>query len=119
MATEGIKGLLVETRDYQATRTFWISMGFQNVFETDHGSGQFVHPGGGPYVFVNQVAEGTAPTLHPILGVADADAFGPDPAPEFKKPFAPEHWGTIHALVADPDGRNVALDAPQRQDGQG
>lgn len=119
MATQGIKGLLVETRDYQATKTFWTSMGFQNVFETDHGSGQFVHPGGGPYVFVNQVGQGVTPTLHPILGVADAEAFAPEPAPTFNKPFAAEHWGTMHALLRDPDGRNVAVDAPQKPADQG
>ncbi len=113
MATQGIAGLLVETHDYEATKVFWTSLGFNNVFETGHGSGQFVHPGGGPYVFVNQVAADIPVTLHPILKVADAAAFAPDPAPEFAKPFAAEHWGTMHALLRDPDGRNVALDAPQ------
>ena len=113
MATQGIKGFLVETRDFGATKVFWTSMGFQCVFETGHGSGQFVHPAGGPYVFVNEVADAAAPlTLHPILGVEDAAGFAPTPAPEFAKPFVKEHWGVMHALLRDPDGRNVALDAP-------
>jgi len=114
MATTGIKGLLVETRDFEATKTFWTSLGFECVFETDHGSGQFTHPGGGPYVFVNQVDDTHEPiTLHPILGVEDSARFAPEPAPEFAKRWVKEHWGVMHALLRDPDGRNVALDAPE------
>jgi hypothetical protein len=51
VATEGIQGLHVETRNYGATAAFWASLGFKSTFETDHGSGQWVHPAGGPYVF--------------------------------------------------------------------
>ena len=40
MATEGFLGYYVETRDYNATAAFWKSLGFENVFETDHESGQ-------------------------------------------------------------------------------
>jgi hypothetical protein len=44
VTTDGIKGLHVETRNYGATATFWASLGFKSSFETDHGSGQWVHP---------------------------------------------------------------------------
>ena len=73
MATEGFLGLYVETRNYGATAAFWSSLGFEPAFETGHGSGQWEHPGGGPYVFINE-QHGSALSTYPILGVADADA---------------------------------------------
>ena len=45
MATEGIEGLYIETRNYGATASFWASLGFTSAFETDHGSGQWIDPG--------------------------------------------------------------------------
>ena len=54
MATEGIEGYYVMTRNYGATASFWRSLGFESVFETDHGSGQWVNPAGGPYVFIDE-----------------------------------------------------------------
>jgi hypothetical protein len=111
VATEGFEGFYVETRNYGATASFWASLGFKNTFETDHGSGQWEHPGGGPYVFINEQHDGELET-HPILRVQDATTFAPDRAPEFVQPFTPEHWGVVEALIRDPDGRNVSLQAP-------
>ncbi|HEV2369726.1 MAG TPA: hypothetical protein VGR90_07610 [Acidimicrobiales bacterium] len=111
MATEGFEGYYVETRNYGATAAFWASLGFKNVFETDHGSGQWVHPAGGPYVFINEQHDAELGT-HPILGVADATAFAPDRPAEFAQPFTPQHWGVVEALIRDPDGRPVSLQAP-------
>lgn len=111
MATDGIVGFYIETRNYGATAAFWSSLGFENVFETDHGSGQFQHPGGGPYVFVSEQL-GDPLELHPVLWVNDAEAFAPQRAPEYVMPFTPEHWGAAQALIRDPDGRQVSLQAP-------
>lgn len=111
MATEGIQGIYVETRNYGATAAFWKSLGFTSTFETDHGSGQWVHPSGGPYVFIAEQHDGDL-TTHPILAVADAAAFAPDRAPEYVRPFEPQHWGVTEAIVRDPDGREVSLQAP-------
>ena len=111
MATEGFEGFYVETRNYGATAAFWESLGFTNVFETDHGSGQWVHPSGGPYVFVNEQL-GEPLETHPILRVADSTEFAPVRAPEYAQPFTPEHWGVVEAFLRDPDGRNVSLQAP-------
>ena len=111
MATEGFEGFYVETRNYGATAAFWSSMGFKNVFETDHGSGQWAHPAGGPYVFINERHDGELET-HPILRVADATSFAPDRQPDFAQQFTPEHWGAVVALIRDPDGRTVSLQAP-------
>ncbi|EME99827.1 VOC family protein [Streptomyces mobaraensis NBRC 13819 = DSM 40847] len=111
MTTDGIEGFLVETRNYGATAAFWKSLGFESVLETDHGSGQWRHPAGGPYVFIVEQHERELVT-RPVLTVADADAFAPARTPEFAQPFTPTHWGVRQALVLDPDGRAVALEAP-------
>ena len=111
MATEGIEGLYVETRNYGATAAFWASLGFERAFETDHGSGQWVHPAGGPYVFINEQHDAELST-HPVLRVADAAAFAPARPADFVRPFTAEHWGVLEAVVADPDGRPVSLQAP-------
>ena len=86
-------------------------MGFENVFETDHGSGQWAHPSGGPYVFINEQQDADLGS-HPILRVADSTSFHPDPPVDVAQQFTPEHWGVVEALVRDPDGRIVSLQAP-------
>ena len=111
MATDGFAGFYIETRNYGATAAFWKSLGFQSMFETDHGSGQWVHPSGGPYVFIAETHEGELET-HPILAVADAAGFAPERAPDFIRPFEPQHWGMTEAILRDPDGRAVSLQAP-------
>ena len=111
MATEGFIGFYVETRSYADTAAFWSSLGFENVFETGHGSGQWRHPSGGPYVFVNEQHDAPLQT-HPILGVADSTSFAPTRAPDFARPFTPQHWDVTEALIRDPDGREVSLQAP-------
>ena len=112
MATEGFAGLYVETRNYGATAAFWGSLGFRSSFETDHGSGQWEHPAGGPYVFISERQSGDDLETYPILDVADSTTFAPDRAPDFARPFEPQHWGVVEALVRDPDGRTVGLHAP-------
>ena len=111
MATEGFEGFYVETRNYGATAAFWASLGFANTFETDHGSGQWEHPHGGPYVFINEQHE-TELESHPILHVVDSTTFAPDRTPDFAEPFAAQHWGVMAATILDPDGRQLGLHAP-------
>lgn len=111
MATDGIVGLYIETRNYGATAAFWASLGYTSLFETDHGSGQWVHPAGGPYVFIAEQLDRELET-HPVLAVADAASFAPTRAVDYAQPFTPQHWGVTEALVRDPDGRVVSLQAP-------
>ncbi|GAA4986163.1 glyoxalase/bleomycin resistance/dioxygenase family protein [Yinghuangia aomiensis] len=117
MATEGIEGFLVETRNYGATAAFWKSLGFRSVLETEHGSGHWAHPSGGPYVFIVEQQDREL-TTYPVLKVADSAAFAPEREPDFAQPFTPTHWGVDQALVRDPDGRIVALEAPLPEDRQ-
>jgi hypothetical protein len=112
VATEGFVGIYMETRNYGATAAFWESLGFKNDFETDHQSGQWRHPSGGPYVFIAE-RQGSEPlTTYPMLWVADADAFAPARPLDYAEEFKPEHWGVLAAIVRDPDGRQVGLQAP-------
>ena len=62
-------------------------------------------------MFINEQQDAELET-HPILRVADSTTFAPDRAPDFAQPFTPEHWGVVEALLRDPDGRNVSLQAP-------
>lgn len=109
MSTRGFEGFYISTRNYGATVAFWRSMGFTVEFETGHGSGQLRHPNGGPFIFVAEVD--TTPELHPVLGVEDAAAFQPSRPLDVAEEFAPTHWGTLEAVVRDPDGRLVRLSA--------
>lgn len=115
MATEGVEGFHVETRNYGATAAFWASLGFRNTFESGDGSGQWVHPAGGPYVLIVEQYE-AEPRMYPVLRVASPEAFAPQRPLEFAQPFAARHWGVLEALVADPDGRTVSLEAPMPED---
>ena len=113
MATEGFLGYSVETRDYTATAALWKSLGYENVFDTDHGSGQWRHPNGGPYILIAEQHDKELRT-HPILQVADSASFAPKAQTlNFDRAFEPQHWGVVEAMVLDPDGREVSLQAPQ------
>ena len=113
MPTEGFLGYYVETRDYAATAAFWKSLGYENVFETDHESGQWIHPAGGPYVFIAEQHDRDL-TTHPILKVLDSAEFAPKATMlNFDRAFEAQHWGVVEAMILDPDGREVSLQAPQ------
>src|SRR5690349_14287291 len=94
VATEGIEGLSIVTRNYGATAAFWGSMGYKNVYETDHGSGTWEHPNGGPYVFIQEQHDGELQWT-PILRVADSTTFSPSREVTYEEHFHPEHWGVM------------------------
>jgi len=112
MTTKGIQGLLLETHNWGKTVAFWQSLGYEIEFETDHHSGQLRHPDGGPYLFIAERPPEQA--LKVIAGVAveDAEAFVPPKSGTVKSAFKKEHWGALQMLLLDPDGREVAVDAP-------
>ncbi|MGK5639762.1 hypothetical protein ACSNOK_15830 [Streptomyces sp. URMC 126] len=51
--------------------------------------------------------------------VVDAEAFAPARAAEFAEAFTPTHWGVRQALVLNPDGRTVVLEAPLQEGHRG
>jgi hypothetical protein len=114
MKTDGIDGILIETHNWGKTVAFWKDLGYEVEFETDHHSGRLRHPRGGPYVFVAERPP-TQP-LQVVLGVAVADAaqFTPPSTGTVLRPFEKQHWPALQMLVADPDGRQLAVEAPLR-----
>jgi hypothetical protein len=112
MKTNGIEVILVETHNWGSSVAFWQDLGYEVEFETDHHSGRLRHPHGGPYIFLAE-----RPDHHPLqvmLGVEVAD-----PA-QFKLPrggtvvrqFEKQHWPALQMLLADPDGRQLSVEAP-------
>ena len=47
-----------------------------------------------------------------MLKVADSGSFSPNRELDYIQPFTAEHWGTMMAMVRDPDGRIVSFQAP-------
>ncbi|HEY2516203.1 MAG TPA: hypothetical protein VGI39_35270 [Polyangiaceae bacterium] len=112
MTTKGIDVLLIETHNWGKSVAFWKSLGYELEFETDHHSGQLRHPAGGPRLFVAERPPGHVLQVVPGLSVEDAAAFAPPASGQVKRPFIREHWGALQMLLADPDGREVAIEAP-------
>ncbi|WP_437656051.1 VOC family protein [Sorangium sp. So ce1182] len=112
MATEGIEGLLVETHNWGKTVAFWQGLGFELELETDHHSGRLRHPRGGPTIFVAERPPGQALKLVPVVSVADAAQFSPPSAGSVVRPFEAQHWQVLEMLLADPDGRQLSVQAP-------
>lgn len=70
-----------------------------------------MHPASGPYAFIREQHDADL-VIRPVLRVTDSTAFAPDREPEFVQPFTAQHWGMAEALIRDPDGRTVSLEAP-------
>jgi hypothetical protein len=112
MKTKGISEILIETHNWGRTVAFWKDLGYELEFETDHHSGRLCHPGGGPSLFVAERPEDRV--LRVVLGVAVADAarFTPPRSGTVERPFEKQHWPALQMLLADPDGRQLAVEAP-------
>jgi hypothetical protein len=46
------------------------------------------------------------------LKVADAAKFTPPRGGSVSRPFEPQHWPALQMMLADPDGRDLAVEAP-------
>lgn len=115
MSTSGVDHIFIETRDWSATVAFWRRLGFELEFETDHHSGLLRHPLGGTYLFVAEQLD-RAIEQQICLSVPDAAACALD-GMDVEAPFRAEHWGVMEAVVRDPDGRRVSLQAPLGEGG--
>jgi uncharacterized glyoxalase superfamily protein PhnB len=111
MATTGVDHLYFETRSWDRSVAFWKELGYEVEFATDHGSGMLRHPAGGPTVFLAEQSDEDPLATAVYLGVADAAALAAGTI-EVVRPFTPTHWGTQVAIVRDPDGRELRLEAP-------
>jgi hypothetical protein len=118
MKSKGITEILIETESWGSTVAFWQDLGYEIEFETDHHSGRLRHPAGGPSIFVAERPHGHA--LQLVLGVAvdDAGRFMPPRGSTIVRPFEKQHWPALQMLLADPDGRQVAVEAPLPSSGK-
>ena len=112
MTTKGIDVLLFETHNFGKTVSFWKSLGYELEFETDHQSGRLRHPAGGPALFIAERPPGHVLQVVPGLSVESAAAFEPPKSGSVQRPFIVEHWGALQSLLLDPDGRQIAIEAP-------
>jgi len=112
METKGIEGLLVETHNWGKTVAFWQGLGYVLEFETDHHSGQLRHPRGGPFLFIAERPPEQALKLVPMVAVEDAARFSPPSSATVLRPFEMQHWPALEMLLADPDGRELSVQAP-------
>ena len=108
----GIEGILIETHNCGKTVAFWKDLGYEVEVETDHHSGQLRHPRGGPYIFIAE-----RPQDHPLqvvlgVGVAEASQFTPPRSGTVMRPFEKQHWPALQMILADPDSRHIAVEAP-------
>jgi hypothetical protein len=112
MATEGIGGFVVETHNWGKSVAFWEGLGFKLEFETDHNSGQLRHPAGGPWVFIAEHLDVEAPKIYPVIVATDAGTFEAPAAGALEESFQARHWNVMEALLRDPDGRHISVQAP-------
>jgi hypothetical protein len=108
----GIEGLLFETHNWGKAVSFWQALGFELEFETDHHSGQLRHPAGGPYLFIAERPRTQHLQIVPAVAVKDAAQFTPPSSASVIHPFEKQHWPALQMLLADPDGRQVGVNAP-------
>jgi hypothetical protein len=111
VATRGVEGLIIQTRNWGKTVAFWQALGYQVEFETGRNSGRLEHPAGGPYLFIVERPD-PHPEIQPLVATSDTDGFEPPLAGTIEQPFTDMHWGAAQMLLRDPDGRHVSIQAP-------
>jgi hypothetical protein len=112
MKSKGITEILIETHNWGRTVAFWRDPGYVLEFETDHHSGRLRHPSGGPAIFVAERPEAHPLQVMPGVAVTDAGLFVPPRSGSLVRKFKKQHWQAQQMLLADPDGRHVAVEAP-------
>jgi hypothetical protein len=112
MTTDGIEAVFLETHNWGTAARFFIALGYELEFETDHHSGQLRHPRGGPYIFVAERPATQALKVVFAIGVADAEGFTPPRAATVVRGFEPQHFPVLEMVLADPDGRELSVHAP-------
>jgi len=74
VASDGVHRPVHRDTHYGATGAFWSSLGYENTFETDHGSG-FNGSTRRRSVCLHRRAAGEPLETHPIIGVSDSLSF--------------------------------------------
>ncbi len=114
MTSRGVEYVFIETQNWGATVAFWKRFGYDLEFETDHHSGMLSHPGGKPTLFVAE-RPGEQPEMQLCVDISDAASIDLGDLP-VEKQWTAEHWNVMEAIIRDPDGRRVSLQAPLPDD---
>jgi hypothetical protein len=112
VTTEGIEAVFLETHNWGTAARFFLALGIELEFETDHNSGQ-LRNGDGPSIFIAEIPADRQPRMRIVLDVPDADGVQLDPVVDVVAPFEETHYGTLEMTVRDPDGRDWILQAPR------
>lgn len=107
MNVQGIHHLHLRTTDWHRSVAFWRDLGF-TLEDADGHAGRLRPPGGGPYIWLEAVPEGTQ--LDPEVYLAVSEPSSPGDAVDVVSSFTPSHWGTRVMEVRDPDGRTFHLE---------
>ncbi|MEM9386668.1 MAG: hypothetical protein AAGA68_16535 [Pseudomonadota bacterium] len=107
MAIKGLEYLYMETHDWEGSKAFWQSLGFELIMSLGT-AGKFVHPESEGAVFLEQVSEDREPAMRIYL---TGDRHAPVPVPEasVSAPWSQSHWGSHLLELVDPDGRPVIV----------
>ena len=107
MPADSIHHIYIETHNWGKSVAFWRALGFQ--LDDDRGTSGLLRPaGGGPYIYLAEVAADRKPAVELYLSATDETA--PQRPAEVVAPYAATHWGTREMTVRDPDGRLVKLE---------
>jgi hypothetical protein len=112
MGTNGVEGLIIQTRNWGKAVAFWQALGYRVEFETGRNSGRLEHPAGGPYLFIVERPDSHDPEIQPLVGTSDTHSFEPPSAGIVDQPFTDMPWGAAQMLLRDPDGRHISIQAP-------
>jgi catechol 2,3-dioxygenase-like lactoylglutathione lyase family enzyme len=117
MTTDGIEAVFLETHNWGTAARFFLALGYELEFETDHHSGQLRNEIGPP-VFIAEVPEDQPVGTQIVFRAPSADGFAVTDLEaaggEVVSPFEATHWGTEQMVVRDPDGRQWSVQAPRR-----
>lgn len=107
MAVDGIDHMYLPTTNWGKSVAFWTELGF-TLEDVSGESGTLRPAGGGPYLYLEEVPEGTR--LDPEIYFRVSEGFAPGPPVEVVTSFTPTHWGTRVMDVEDVDGRVFHLE---------
>jgi hypothetical protein len=114
MTTDGIEAVFLETHNWGTAAGFFLALGYELEFETDHHSGQLRNEIGPP-VFIAEVPPEQALETRIVFRAPAVDALDVDSDTfEVVSPFAATHWGTEQMVVRDPDCRLWNVQPPRR-----
>ena len=111
MAVTAIDHIYAETREWESSVAFWISLGFEIVASwgsEGHRAGRL--ESGRAAVVLAEVAADVTPVFNVFFDLQDADEYRPGPEANVVTPLESTHWNTRWIRTCDPEGRVHCLE---------